>query len=111
MSNPFLNGLIILVAIVGAAYTFRSVLILRPEIDWLESYQAQRTGRSLASTPAHPKLLAPLAKMLGERQGRLSMSAMAMRSVLDGIGARLSERSEEHTSELQSLMRISYAVF
>src|SRR3546814_3886231 len=27
-----------------------------------------------------------------------------------GIGARL-ERSEEHTSELQSLMRISYAVF
>src|SRR3546814_13660855 len=32
-----------------------------------------------------------------------------------GIGARLrfgqAERSEEHTSELQSLMRISYAVF
>src|SRR3546814_9021048 len=27
---------------------------------------------------------------------------------LDGVGA---ERSEEHTSELQSLMRISYAVF
>src|SRR3546814_10778808 len=26
-------------------------------------------------------------------------------------GARRSERSEEHTSELQSLMRISYAVF
>src|SRR3546814_4662425 len=31
---------------------------------------------------------------LGERQGRLSMSAMAMRSVLDGIGARLSEARE-----------------
>src|SRR3546814_9232877 len=26
-------------------------------------------------------------------------------------GARLAARSEEHTSELQSLMRISYAVF
>src|SRR3546814_1375917 len=26
-------------------------------------------------------------------------------------GAKLSHRSEEHTSELQSLMRISYAVF
>src|SRR3546814_2006389 len=26
-------------------------------------------------------------------------------------GARLTDRSEEHTSELQSLMRISYAVF
>src|SRR3546814_7378356 len=28
-----------------------------------------------------------------------------------GRGSRLAERSEEHTSELQSLMRISYAVF
>src|SRR3546814_3724330 len=27
------------------------------------------------------------------------------------LGVRLAERSEEHTSELQSLMRISYAVF
>src|SRR3546814_17119546 len=27
------------------------------------------------------------------------------------VGTRLSIRSEEHTSELQSLMRISYAVF
>src|SRR3546814_8097621 len=29
----------------------------------------------------------------------------------DGRGDRAAERSEEHTSELQSLMRISYAVF
>src|SRR3546814_8904457 len=30
---------------------------------------------------------------------------------LDVVRNRTSERSEEHTSELQSLMRISYAVF
>src|SRR3546814_1425145 len=30
---------------------------------------------------------------------------------LDLLGDRKSDRSEEHTSELQSLMRISYAVF
>src|SRR3546814_5314301 len=29
----------------------------------------------------------------------------------DGQGALAGQRSEEHTSELQSLMRISYAVF
>src|SRR3546814_3897969 len=29
----------------------------------------------------------------------------------DGVGTKLRLRSEEHTSELQSLMRISYAVF
>src|SRR3546814_10240186 len=31
--------------------------------------------------------------------------------VLAGVGVALHVRSEEHTSELQSLMRISYAVF
>src|SRR3546814_4877599 len=31
--------------------------------------------------------------------------------ILPGGGAVLSSRSDEHTSELQSLMRISYAVF
>src|SRR3546814_10768678 len=30
---------------------------------------------------------------------------------LAGVGAQVGVRSEEHTSELQSLMRISYAVF
>src|SRR3546814_1100201 len=31
--------------------------------------------------------------------------------LMQGIGMDASRRSEEHTSELQSLMRISYAVF
>src|SRR3546814_8399857 len=33
------------------------------------------------------------------------------RFLFDDIPGTLGERSEEHTSELQSLMRISYAVF
>src|SRR3546814_3425916 len=32
-------------------------------------------------------------------------------SQIEGTQSSLSDRSEEHTSELQSLMRISYAVF
>src|SRR3546814_8684135 len=36
--------------------------------------------------------------------------AMIVRQIVDGNELRI-ERSEEHTSELQSLMRISYAVF
>src|SRR3546814_3521748 len=31
--------------------------------------------------------------------------------IAQGVGQAMLERSEEHTSELQSLMRISYAVF
>src|SRR3546814_3859002 len=44
-------------------------------------------------------------------------SGKQARSVIDGLEADVvtlalaSDRSEEHTSELQSLMRISYAVF
>src|SRR3546814_3085854 len=33
------------------------------------------------------------------------------RQVAGGLGRDIVDRSEEHTSELQSLMRISYAVF
>src|SRR3546814_10848930 len=39
------------------------------------------------------------AKPIGDRAG------------LAGVGQSINRRSEEHTSELQSLMRISYAVF
>src|SRR3546814_2646824 len=40
----------------------------------------------------------------------VSMAAAAVR-LAERVFGDLSQRSEEHTSELQSLMRISYAVF
>src|SRR3546814_6900838 len=46
--------------------------------------------------------------------GRLLLDAEVKVAALDADGFRprgIPERSEEHTSELQSLMRISYAVF
>src|SRR3546814_3509678 len=49
------------------------------------------------------------------RQGRLGMAQLAAGEAepFEGLGRGhlMDERSEEHTSELQSLMRISYAVF
>src|SRR3546814_7876897 len=47
----------------------------------------------------------------------LFLGSIRMLSLLEGrivevmLGERMPRRSEEHTSELQSLMRISYAVF
>src|SRR3546814_1343812 len=55
----------------------------------------------------------PLVKILGaggaggEQQGQADQGGQRVA----GHGGILRERSEEHTSELQSLMRISYAVF
>lgn len=88
--NPALNGLILGVLLLGILYIFRQVLMLRPEVTWLERYRAGHP----ADTGAEPVLLAPMARMLGERKGRLSLSAPAMRSLLDGIAARLDEGRE-----------------
>src|SRR3546814_3736442 len=56
----------------------------------------------------------PEAKDLLQRHDALAIAAMEHSGLLTGtvhIGVPPSMRSEEHTSELQSLMRISYAVF
>src|SRR3546814_9831411 len=46
---------------------------------------------------------------VGPQLAAMSVAMVAIATVLDSLYAVL--RSEEHTSELQSLMRISYAVF
>ncbi|MEM1400197.1 MAG: flagellar motor protein MotA [Pseudomonadota bacterium] len=91
LANPALNGVILGCLLVGVAFTFRSVWALRPEIAWIQSYQAQLAGHGTVPDLPETRLLAPMARMFGERQGRLSLSAMSMRSLLDGIAARLDE--------------------
>ena len=88
MSNAALNGLILGVMVLGIGYISRAVLVLTREVAWLEHFRAGQP--SISSTP-EPKLLAPMASMLGERSEQFSLSAMSMRSLLDGVGARLDE--------------------
>src|SRR3546814_9110428 len=45
------------------------------------------------------------------RRSRAAHDETWLSRTLASVGLELPERSEEHTSELQSLMRISYAVF
>ncbi len=91
MASAPINGLILGVLLLGIIYSFRQVFRLIPEVNWLESY---RSDREVLSHTAEPHLVAPMARMLGERRGRLSLSTMAMRSLLDGIGSRLDESRE-----------------
>jgi len=92
MTNPALNGMIVATLLVGIVYIVRQVLILRPEVAWLEQYRQGRPD-TLSGAP-EPVLLGPLARMLGERRGRLTLSALSMRTVLDGLAARLDESRE-----------------
>lgn len=88
-ANPWLNGMILGVLLFGIVFIFRQVLMIAPEVAWLEGFQR---GQTTSGNP--PKLLAPMVAMLGERRGRLSLSALATRSILDGIYARLDESQE-----------------
>jgi hypothetical protein len=88
LAAPPLNGLIVAVLIFGILYNFRQVLRLSPEVNWLDGY---RGDREVLSQAPEPRLLVPMARMLGERRGRLSLSTMTMRSLLDGIASRLDE--------------------
>lgn len=88
MANAPLNGLIVGVLVIGVIYNFRQVLMLYPEVAWIEEFQQNNTP---LSEPQPPKLLAPMATMVGDHKDRLSLSTLAMRSLLDGIVSRLDE--------------------
>lgn len=90
-ANEALNGLILAVFALGVAYIFRQVLMLRREVNWIDNF---RTGRPGLSVQAPPRLLAPTAAMLGDRTQHLSLSAFALRSLLDGIASRLDEQRD-----------------
>ena len=87
-ANPPLNGLIIAVLLLGAGYIFRQVFSLYAEVRWIEGF---RSSQPKLSVQAPPKLLAPMATMMGESQGQMTLSALSMRTLLDGIGSRLDE--------------------
>ncbi len=88
-ANAVLNGLILAILVFGIAYAFRQVLMLRPEVEWVETFRRSDPGLSVQREPI---LLAPMATMLGERtSGRMSLSALSVRSMLDSIHSRLDE--------------------
>jgi len=90
MANPILNGLILGVLALGILNAYRLVWRLVPDISWISNLR--RADPSLSPvTSNQPHLLAPLANMLAESRGRLSLSAPAARSILDGVQARLDE--------------------
>jgi hypothetical protein len=97
-ANPLLNGMILGVLLLGVVYIFRQVFMLHPEIAWIEKFRQESSGRLIfpgaLSQERPPRLLAPMATMLGEKAGRLSLSTLSMRTLLDGIHSRIEESHE-----------------
>ena len=90
-NNPALNSLIIAVLLIGILRAFGQVLRLYPEVKWVNAFRIADPGLAIAHKPV---LLAPMATMLRDRTGTLSLSATTMRSIMDSIGGRLDESRE-----------------
>ena len=88
LTNPGLNALIVGTLLFGAAFSFRQVGRLYPEIRWVNAFRISDPGLAITHEPV---LLAPMATMLRDRTGAISLSTASMRSIMDSIGSRLDE--------------------
>jgi MotA/TolQ/ExbB proton channel family len=87
-ANPALNGLIVAVFAVGIVYAFVQVIRLYPEIRWVNAFRIADPG---LAADHQPVLLSPMATMLRDRTGALSLSTNAMRTIMDSISSRLDD--------------------
>ena len=88
LTNPGLNALIVGTLLFGIMFAFRQVGRLYPEIRWVNAFRISDPGLAINHQPI---LLAPMASMLRDRTGALSLSTATMRSIMDSIGSRLDE--------------------
>src|SRR3974390_2505330 len=88
LANPGLNTLIIGVLLIGIALAFRQVIRLFPEVNWINGFRLADPGLAVERPPV---LLAPMAAILGDRAGRMTISSQTTRGTLDSIGSRLDE--------------------
>jgi hypothetical protein len=88
LSNVGLNLLIIFVLLIGIMLTFRQVIRLFPEVEWVNGFRLADPGLAVGRPPV---LLAPMASILGDRMGRMAISSSMMRGILDSIATRLDE--------------------
>ncbi|WP_404402363.1 flagellar motor protein MotA [Pelagibacterium halotolerans] len=88
-ANPFINGMILFVLAVGIVLSFRQVVRLFPEVNWVNSLQ---DGQGPARR--NPVLLAPVAGIMRDRLGETVITPASMRSILDSVGIRLDEAKD-----------------
>jgi hypothetical protein len=91
LANPWLNGFIFLVFVIGVFACFWQVGQLSRSVGWIEGFAADRPGHEPG---AAPRLLAPLATLLGARGARTRITATSARSILDSVAARIEEERD-----------------
>ena len=89
-ANLWLNGFIVLVFFIGVVSCFAQVFQLISSVRWIENFVANR----VRLTAKVPKVLAPLATLLGTRSSQMKIAATSTQSILDSVSTRIEEARE-----------------
>ncbi|SPF77541.1 biopolymer transporter ExbB [Pseudoprimorskyibacter insulae] len=90
-SNPYLNGFIFVVFVIGVISCFWQVFQLIKSVSWIKTF-VHGTEGAVSTTP--PQLLAPLATLLRQRDRRMQITTTSTRSILDSVASRIDEARE-----------------
>ncbi len=89
-ANPYLNGFIFFVFVIGVLACFWQVIQLAGSVRWIERF----VSGDREQTRSAPQLLAPLASLLRSRAERMQLGATSTRSILDSVATRIDEERE-----------------
>ena len=89
-ANPYLNGFIAFVFLIGVITCFGQVFQLIGSVRWIENF----VSGGLTDDTQPPRLLAPLASMLRSREARMQLGSSSTRSILDSVATRIDELRE-----------------
>ncbi len=87
-ANPYLNGLIVVVFILGVIACFWQVIQLFSSVVWIEAFAQDRIGFDLTKVPS---LLATLSGVKRRRGTYFQMNTSSARSILDSVAQRMEE--------------------
>ncbi|WP_299871543.1 biopolymer transporter ExbB [uncultured Sulfitobacter sp.] len=90
IENPYLNGVIFAVFVIGVLACFYQVFQLIGSVRWIENFASDKPDPETVA----PQLLAPLASLLRQRGARMQVSATSTRSILDSVASRIDEARE-----------------
>jgi hypothetical protein len=88
LANPYLNGFIGFVFVIGVLACFWQVFQLVSSVVWIEGFALERPGHQFTRAP---RLLASLAALLRGRGARAQLGTGSARSILDSVATRIDE--------------------
>ena len=88
LANPWLNGFIGIVFVIGIGACFWQVFQLFSSVSWIEGFARERPGFRFTRAP---RLLASLAALLRSRGKTMQIGAASTRSILDSVATRIDE--------------------